>query len=134
MIIAIPVNGTVLNGHFGKSTVFEIAKLDLQNKRIVSRKTLDLSAGGGCAALPQALKNEGVETVVCGGIGQGAVANLKRVGIDVLAGSPEVPPLEIFNLLLEGAVADQGSNCGCHGRDSDHAHEHGEGGCGCSNH
>lgn len=134
MIIAIPVNGKVLNGHFGKSTRFEIADLDFQNKRILSQKTLDLSDGAGCGAIPLALKNEGVQAVVCGGIGQGAAANLNRAGIEVVAGAPEAEPLELFNAMLQGALTDQGSNCKCHEHGHDHDHEHGQGGCSCSNH
>lgn len=69
--------------HFGKCQTFTIAIIE--DGQIKSRSLLD-AKDSGHAALAGLLQQNGVDTLVCGGIGQGAVDALSAAGIKVIRG------------------------------------------------
>lgn len=58
--------------HFGKCQTFTLAVIE--NNQILSKSLLD-AQGNGHSALVGLLQAQGVDTLVCGGIGQGAVVH-----------------------------------------------------------
>lgn len=84
--IAIPqINGQV-NPHFGQSASFAIIEIngqDVVNVRELSTAGLAHQHDG----LAAALKGQGVETVVVGGIGSGAALSLQQAGLKLLTGA-----------------------------------------------
>ena len=77
--------------------------------------------------------NGGVDTLICGGIGGGAINALAQAGITVYAGAQGSCDACV-EALIAGTLAQNGeATCDCHGHDHEHIHEHGES-CGCHGH
>ena len=104
------------------------------------------SEASGHEALAEFLAAQGVQAVICGGIGQGALVSLAQSGIDVLPGVTGNPD-EVIEALIAGTLQPEGTGgcgCGCGGHHHEehaggcgcggHGHEEHEGGCGCSGH
>lgn len=83
MIIAIPYDNGNVFGHFGKSEVFKLYTITGGE---VKRSEIRATEGAGHAELVPFLKNEGVNVVICGGIGERAIAALNEAGIEVYPG------------------------------------------------
>ena len=110
-------NGNIFM-HFGRSEQFKI---------------YDIQDGTGHGALAGLLANGGVDTLICGGIGGGAINALAQAGITVYAGAQGSCDACV-EALIAGTLAQNGeATCGCHGHDHGHAHEHGES-CSCHDH
>ena len=88
--------------------------------------------GSGHAAISEFLAAQGVQAVLCGGIGHGALVALAQLGIDVVPGVSGNPD-EAIQQLIDGTLQPAGMGCGCGCGGHGH-HEHGEGGCGCGGH
>ena len=69
--------------HFGHTERFKL--YDIENGEIVSSEVVD-TAGTGHEALAEFLAKRGVQTLICGGIGAGAVQALGMAGIQVYGG------------------------------------------------
>lgn len=83
MKIAVPVeNGTVFQ-HFGKTRTFMV--YETAGGQITGKRLLDAGESGH-AALAGLLQSQGVELLICGGIGGGARDALDRAGIRLAAG------------------------------------------------
>ena len=129
MRIAIPYEDGVVCQHFGKAPQFKI--FDVQPQGIVESVVIDSEASGH-EALAEFLATQGVQAVICGGIGQGALVSLAQSGIDVLPGVSGNPD-EVIEALIAGTLQPEGNGgcgCGCGG----HHHEEHAGGCGCGGH
>lgn len=74
------------------------------------------------------LKDKGVDVLICGGIGNGAVTALSEAGIDVYSGADGEADAAV-EAYLNGDLTSAGVNC-------DHHHDHEDGhGCGhCGSH
>ena len=81
MKIAIPYEDGEVYQHFGHSEKFKIYTVENGN---VSSEIVD-TEGTGHGALAGFLKARGVDVLICGGIGGGAIAALAAAGIRVLA-------------------------------------------------
>lgn len=117
-------NGQVFQ-HFGHSKNFKVYETEGNN--IVKAEVIGAD-GAGHSEQAAALKNMGVEVVICGGIGNGAVTALSEAGIDVYSGADGEADASV-EAYLNGDLASAGVNC-------DHHHNNGDGhGCGhCGNH
>ena len=82
------------------------------------------SNGAGHGALAGLLSQGGIDVLICGGIGGGAINALGQAGIEVYAGAAGSPDAAV-EALLAGALPKLGEAT-CH---SDHAHSHS-----CANH
>ena len=84
MIVAIPFENGSINQHFGHSEQFKIYTVEkdkaLMKSRVVSTE------GQGHGALAAFLTGLDVNVVICGGIGDGAMASLEAAGIAVHSG------------------------------------------------
>lgn len=122
-------NGNIFM-HFGRSEQFKI--YDIQDDKVLNEQVVG-TGGTGHGALAGLLANGGVDTLICGGIGGGAINALAQAGITVYAGAQGSCDACV-EALIAGTLAQNGeATCGCHGHDHEHAHEHGES-CGCHGH
>ena len=117
-------NGNVFQ-HFGHSENFKI--FEVKDKNIVSSEIVP-TLGSGHGALAGFLKNNGVDTLICGGIGGGAKNALAEAGINLYPGVTGNAD-EAVSALLNGNLS-YNSDIEC----THHEHEHhgtcGEHGCG----
>ena len=110
-------NGQVFQ-HFGHTEEFKV--YDTEDKKILSSQVVG-TGGSGHEALAVFLKNLGVETLICGGIGGGARTALAQAGIELYPGASGNAD-EAVDALLKGNLAyDPDTMCN---------HHHHEGECG----
>lgn len=122
-------NGNIFM-HFGRSEQFKI--YDIQDDKVLNEQVVG-TGGTGHGALAGLLANGGVDTLICGGIGGGAINALTQAGITVYAGAQGNCDACV-EALIAGTLAQTGeATCDCHGHDHEHTHEHGES-CGCHVH
>lgn len=114
-------NGNVFQ-HFGHSEQFKI--YDVVDEVIESSEVIDTN-GTGHEALATFLADKGVTSLICGGIGSGAMEALEASGINVFSGvSGDCD--EAVECLLRGELISGGVNCDHH----DHHHDEEED-CNC---
>lgn len=113
--------------HFGRTPEFYV--VIAEDGKIVEESIITAPAEGH-GALVGFLVEQGVGTLICGGIGGGAVNGLRAAGIQVYAGASGSVKEQVLSL-LNGQLPQQGeANCDHHdGHDHNHHHEHGNG-CG----
>ena len=108
-------------GHFGKTQFFKI--YEIEDGKIVSSSVID-NGGFGHHALADYLKELGVETLILGNRGQGAIDALNNAGIK------EVPGItgsadEAASLFAQGKLKGNfDAKCNHHGEHHDHSDEH----------
>ena len=125
MKIAVTYENGQIFQHFGHSENFKI--YETEGKNIVRAKVIGTD-GAGHSALAALFNDNGINVLICGGIGNGAVAALSEAGIEVYSGADGEADAAV-EAYLNGDLKSAGVNC-------DHHHEHEEGhGCGhCGSH
>ena len=123
MKIAVATENGSVSGHFGKCEQFTV--FETEDKSIKGKVLLDTSAHGH-ALLPSFLASNGVETVIVGGMGEGAKQNMESLGIRIVSGARGNVD-ETVQQYLEGTL--KVSEGGCH---SDH--HQGNHHCNCHGH
>ena len=114
-------NGQVFQ-HFGRTEAFKI--YTVVDGAVVSSEIFS-SNGTGHEALAGLLAENGIDVIICGGMGAGAQAALQEAGIDIFAGAEGDADAAVASY-LKGELVNSGVNCDHH-----HEHEEGEaGGCG----
>lgn len=123
MIIAVTYyNGNIFQ-HFGHTEQFKL--YTVEDNTIVSSE-IAATNGSGHGALAGFLKDRGVNTLICGGIGGGAQKALSSAGI-MLYGGVTGNADKAVNDLLEGKLLfNPDVKCDHH----DHDHAHGSDTCG----
>lgn len=113
MKIALPSCRNQVDEHFGHCEYFTVFTVN-ERKEIVSEETVSSPTGCGCKSnIAQTLAEKGVEMMLSGNMGQGAVNVLNVCGIDVLRGcSGNVR--EVAERWLAGALTDSGIACSLH--------------------
>lgn len=109
-------NGNVFQ-HFGKTQYFKIYTTD-ENKDLTSFKVVSTN-GQGHGALADFLEANGVDVLICGGIGLGAQQALSEKGIDIYGGNFGSADNAVV-AFLAGKLEQKGVTC-------DHHHHEGEG-------
>lgn len=117
MKIAVPYEDGKVYQHFGHSEKFKIYTVENGN---VSGEVVDTD-GTGHGALAGFLKARGVDVLICGGIGGGAIAALGSAGIRVFGGVEGETDAVVETFLKGDLSYDPNVKC------SHHEHEHGEG-------
>ncbi len=114
MKIALPSDGTQIDGHFGHCQCFTIFTVD-DNRNILSEETLTPPPGCGCKSniIPQ-LAEMGVNVMLSGNMGDGAVQMLTVHGITVVRGCAG-DVREVANAWLAQEIVDSGVGCESHG-------------------
>lgn len=83
MKIAVTYENGMVFQHFGHSQAFRV--YDVQDGKIITAETVP-TQGGGHGALAGFLAAQGVDTLICGGIGAGARQALAQAGIRLFPG------------------------------------------------
>ncbi len=120
-------NGQVFQ-HFGHTAQFKL--YDVENGAVVSSKVVDIN-GSGHGALAGFLAANGVDSLICGGIGGGAQMALAEAGIQLYAGCSGDADACVAQLLAGTLQFAQVATCDHH-----HGEEHtcGDHGCGSHDH
>ncbi len=110
MKIAIPTKGNTVDNHFGHCesyTIFSVSR----DKKIEKIEVLPSPVGCGCKSnIATTLKEIGVNIMLAGNMGTGALNILRSSGIEVFRGcSGDVT--ELVQLFLTGKVDDSGETC-----------------------
>ena len=116
--------------HFGHTEYFKI--YDVENEDVVQSQIVSTN-GNGHGALAGFLLENGVDVLVCGGIGGGAQMALRSAGIQLFGGVSGDADEAVKALL--GGVLKYNPDVRCSHHEEGHScsHHHGEG-HGCSHH
>jgi predicted Fe-Mo cluster-binding NifX family protein len=127
MKIAVPVTSeNQIDGHFGHCESYNVYTISEGNK-ITDIKSVESPVGCGCKSdIGAVLSMDGVKVMLAGGIGDGAVNNLKSEGIEVIRGCSG-DATEVVKLFVSGLVEDTGSSCNHHDHEHGHNHDHDHG-------
>ena len=115
MKIAVTYAGGLIFQHFGHTAQFKI--YEVENGNVVSSQVVDTD-GHGHGALAGFLSAQGVDTLICGGIGGGAQMALASAGIKLYGGIAGEADEAVAALLAGTLDCDSAPNCN---------HQHGEG-------
>ncbi|MHB1485426.1 MAG: NifB/NifX family molybdenum-iron cluster-binding protein [Saccharofermentanales bacterium] len=117
MKIALPSRQNFIDDHFGHCEYFTVFTIDNNEKKIIAKDIVASPEGCGCKSnIAKILAEMGVEVMIAGNMGDGAVNVLNSSGIDVLRGcSGDVRTATLE--WLAGSIIDSGDSC--------HEHEHG---------
>ena len=114
-------NGNIFQ-HFGKTENFKV--YEVEDNKVVSSEVIG-SNGTGHGALAGLLSEQGVDVLICGGIGGGARTALAEAGIELYPGVSGSADAAV-NSLLNGTLL--------YNPDTVCAHHHHEGGHDCGSH
>ncbi|MBO4579142.1 MAG: DUF134 domain-containing protein [Clostridiales bacterium] len=114
-------NGNVF-GHFGKTEQFKI--YDIEDGKVVNTQILDTN-GEGCGALAGLLNVAGVDALICGGIGGGAVNAVQQAGLKLYAGASGSTDAAVEALIAGTLDASGEANCDHHEHEEGHSCGHG---------
>lgn len=120
-------NGNVFQ-HFGKTESFKV--YEVEDQKVVSSEVIS-SNGSGHGALAGLLAEQGVDVLICGGIGGGAQAALSEADIELCAGAQGNTDKAV-EAYLKGELVSSGVNCDHHGEG--HSCGHHEEGHSCGGH
>ena len=119
MKIAVSSMGTMVAGHFGHCENFNI--YDIENNKIIAENSIP-NPGHKPGFLPNYLNDIGVNVIISGGMGGGAIEIFDQKGIEVVTGASGMAKTAVEKFLT-GTLVSTGSIC--------HEHQHaGE----CGNH
>ena len=126
MKIAVTTSGNSVFQHFGQCKEFTL--FDIRDGEIAGKTVLDAS-GSGHSALAGFLAASGADTVICGGLGEGARQALAAAGIEVVPGVTGSIEEAVRRYLRGEPMGDPDFQC----TDHEHHHEHhGEHSCNCN--
>jgi len=120
--------------HFGHTQQFKL--YTAEDGKIVSSEVID-TLGSGHGALAGLLKAEGVDVLICGGIGGGARTALGSAGIKIFGGVSGNADKAAEAFLVGELAFDPNATCSHHGEGHGEGHTCGDHGCGshsCDNH
>lgn len=114
--------------HFGKCQNFSV--YEIQQKEIINKQIIN-SNGISHGALAKFLKENSVDTLICGGIGDGAKQALQSENIQIVAGAIGNADIAVENYLNGKLVNDESFKCDHSGHGDNHENHN----CGgkCSN-
>lgn len=111
MKIAVPYENEMIFSHFGKSKAFKI--YDIADFKVVSTQVIFTNSGGH-SALSKFLKENMVNCVICGGIGEGAKNMLDNFGIEIYSGVSGLADVAVERMLNGTLIYNVGSFCNHH--------------------
>ena len=127
MKIAVTYDNGQIYQHFGHCAQFKL--YEAEGGKVVSSKIID-ATGSGHSLLAGFLMMNGVDDLICGGIGGGAQTALRSFGIKIHGGVQGDADAAVASLLAGTLEASDAPNCSHH--DAHHGADHvcGEHGCG----
>lgn len=118
MRIAVASNGTQVTGHFGHCENFIF--FDIEDGKIVKEESIP-NPGHRPGFLPNFLADNGVEVIISGGMGGGAIDIFNERNVEVIIGAVG-ESRENVEKYIAGQLESTGSVCHNH----EHEHECGE--------
>lgn len=125
MKIAVTYDNGEIFQHFGHTAQFKL--YETENNKIVRETVVDTN-GSGHGALAGFLMQQGVDTLICGGIGGGAQTALAQAGIRLYGGVSGSADEAAAALAAGQLTFDPNVHC------THHEHEHGSGHHTCGEH
>lgn len=125
MRIAVTYEDGQVFQHFGRTEQFKL--YDVENGAVTASRVIGTD-GNGHGALAGFLQKQGVETLICGGIGGGAQSAMDAAGISLYGGVSGSADAAVQALLAGNLNYDPNVHCDHHG--AHHHGDHGEHGCG----
>ena len=113
--------------HFGHTSQFKFYEVD--GDTVVSAKIVDTN-GSGHGALAGFLKDNGVDVVICGGIGGGAQNALTEAGIKFYGGVTGSADAAVVAFISNSLKFNPDVRCNHHDHEHGEGHTCGEHGCG----
>lgn len=112
--VAIPTREGQVDDHFGHCDYYTI--FTIEDGKVSNEETFKAPEGCGCKSnVGAVLASMGVQTMLAGNMGMGALGVLNSNGIDVIRGcSGNVK--DVITQFIKGEVADSGE--GCHSHDN----------------
>ena len=123
MRIAVTYENGNIYQHFGHTQEFKV--YEAENGKVISSQVIG-SEGSGHGALASLLSGKGIDVLICGGIGGGAVNALTEQGIQLYAGASGSAD-EAVEAYLRGDLVNTGANCDHHHHAEGHSCGHHEG-------
>lgn len=129
MKIALPTNGNLIDDHFGHCENYTVFTID-ENDQIAGKEVIPSVTGCGCkSGIAAVLKEKGVEIMLAGNMGDGALNVLQGHGIAVFRGC-RGDVTDVTMSFLKGELNDSGESCGHHhgghGKEDHHGEGHGQ--------
>ncbi|MDD2495237.1 MAG: NifB/NifX family molybdenum-iron cluster-binding protein [Tissierellia bacterium] len=120
MKVALPTRNGNIDAHFGHCEYYTVLTVDDVNKEILNCETVESPQGCGCKSnIAQVLAKMGVDLMLAGNMGDGAVNVLHNSGIKVVRGcSGDVNSVALD--YLNGKISDSGDSCHAHGHECHH--------------
>ncbi len=132
MVVAVTYENGEVFQHFGHTESFKI--YNVENNEVKSSRVA-VPTGGGHGALAGFLRSEGVDTLICGGIGMGAQNALAQAGITLYGGVSGNADEAVKKLLSGNLDYNPDVQCSHHSHEeghSCHGHSCGEDKHGCT--
>lgn len=131
MKIAIPTLDDKLCAHFGHCESFTFVEVNADSKEIISIENKAPEEGISCQS-SKWIAEQGANIVLAGGIGNKPLQTFEQLGVQVIAGCPEMEIEKIVNLYLSNSLATGTNNCsgehhhcgGHHEHGHNHSHNH----------
>lgn len=122
MKIAIPTKNNQVDDHFGHCEYFMV--LTIEDDKIIDTQKIDPGNTCGCKSnIINVLKEEGVETMLAGNMGEGAYKKLTNANMKVVRGCKgNVDTL--ISEYMAGKVTDQFIMCAPHNHEDGHQCSH----------
>lgn len=117
MKIAVTYDNGEIFQHFGKTESFKV--YEVEDNKVVSSEVIG-SNGTGHGALAGLLAEQGVNLLICGGIGGGAQTALTEAGIELCAGAQGNTDQAVESY-LKGELVSSGANCDHHHHEEGHS-------------
>jgi predicted Fe-Mo cluster-binding NifX family protein len=124
MKIGVPTKeNNQLDDHFGHCEFYTIFNISEQ-REIMAETILESPKGCGCKSdVASVLSELGVELMLAGGIGEGAINKLATAQIQVIRNC-KGDVHELVESYLAGRIIDGGQSCSSHGHDEGHEWNH----------
>jgi len=133
MKICIPTMGNkglddFVGEHFGRVPTYTIVDIDTNEVKVITNTSEHM---GGIGYPPEIMAREGVNVLVCKGLGRRAIGMFVETGIDVYIGASGTvkDAISAFKQGRLQKVAGIGDACGRHAFRDQHHHEHHSGHC-----
>jgi predicted Fe-Mo cluster-binding NifX family protein len=114
MRIAIPVDSGQLAQHFGHCQTFALVDVDPDSRRVTARAEVGAPEHEP-GRLPRWLKDQGVDLVIAGGMGERAQGHFAAASIEVITGVAAGTPDGLVEDYLAGRLVSRPVTCrhGC---------------------
>ena len=123
MIIAIPTKDGQVDNHFGHCEYYTIFNIDA-NQQITETSKFNAPQGCGCkSGVAVTLHEMGVNIMLAGNMGNGALNVLTNNDIKVIRGC-KGDVFEVAKAFLAGTLSDSGESCSSHGEGHVCSHNH----------